>query len=222
MAPTNVSYRHNNLIVKRRGPLPSASVVSCPFIGCGGMLIAACTIIVCMVKMYRATLHRERSGDQFRFSRPSANDNQSRNLSNTMRSQGSWYSGAFLFTFFPGLLLVLGINVEYISKRSAQLLLVSLPLNVMGFNNAVMYVRPRFLKFCREHPNLGVVSSLWYTLVRARPVRREDQEYTHRSTAHHTTSENHQAALPSMTSSLAVEGERHPPSESFVLTGGQD
>ena len=32
------------------------------------MIIGACFIIVCMVKMYKAVLQRERSGDQFRFS----------------------------------------------------------------------------------------------------------------------------------------------------------
>jgi hypothetical protein len=133
------------------------------YIGCVMIFIAACTIIVCMVKMYRATLHRERSGDQFRFS-PAANDNQSRDLSNTMRSQGLWYSGAFLFTFFPQFLLLMGIT------RWAELLFVSLPFNLIGFNNSVIYVRPRFLKFRRLYPNIGVVSSVWHTLARTRPA----------------------------------------------------
>jgi hypothetical protein len=164
------------------------------------IFIAACVIIVCMVKMYKSTLHLETN--LYR-----------RDLSNTMRSQGLWYSGAFIFTWSPQFLVVLGI-------KWVALLFVTLPLNLMGFTNAVIYVRPRFLKFRRLYPNIGLALSIWHTLARTRPVRREDQEYTHRSTAH-TTSENHQAAFPSTTSSLAVVGERRP-SESFVLTSGQD
>ena len=34
----------------------------------------------------------------------------------------------------------------------------------------ISYVRPRFLKFRRNHRNLGFVSSLWYTLTRKRPA----------------------------------------------------
>ena len=80
------------------------------------MIIGACVIIVCMVKMYTAVLQQERSGDRFCFSVASRSSfitsrdagitsnaisqrmrsRRHRDLSSTMSSQGLWYSGAFL------------------------------------------------------------------------------------------------------------------------------
>ena len=145
------------------------------------IIIGACFIIVCMVKLYTAVIQRERSGDRFRFSRssfiitspaeipPSAITQRSssirhhRDLSRTMRSQGLWYSGAFLFTFFPvGLLSLWQIEILiYLALVAARFI---------GFTNAVIYVRPKFLKFRRDHRNIGVVSSIWYTLTRKSPA----------------------------------------------------
>jgi hypothetical protein len=147
------------------------------------IVIGASFIIFSMVKMYTAVLQRERSGDQFRFSvaaaarssfissaanapnaiirRPSSL--RHRNLSRKMRSQGLWYSGAFLFTFSP-LALDIVLQVEflmYVALITAQLI---------GFTNAVIYVRPKLLKFRRDYRNIGFVSSIWYTLTRKRPA----------------------------------------------------
>ena len=137
-----------------------------------------------------------------------------------MRSQGLWYSGAFLLTFFPQLLLLLGIPFW------AQLLFVSLPFNLIGFSNAVIYVRPRFLVFRREHPDLGVASSIWHTLARTRPVRREQNMLTSRTSTAYSSSSNWQVALPSTESSLAAVGstvERNPlHSPAQTSTSGQE
>ena len=150
------------------------------------MIISGCAIIVCMVKMYTAVLRQERSGDRFRFSvvasRSSfiigrattpASSTMSRRassirhrrdlLSRTMRSQGLWYSGAFLFTFFPTAFCFLW------QKESLQPF-VLITLHLIGFTNAVIYIRPRFIKFRRHYQNVGVASSIWYTLVRKRPA----------------------------------------------------
>ena len=45
------------------------------------------------------------------------------------------------------------------------------PLNSIGFINAIIYVRPRYVRFRRENSNVGVVLSVWYTLARSRPPR---------------------------------------------------
>ena len=43
-------------------------------------------------------------------------------------------------------------------------------IDMLGFTNAVVYIRPRFLKFRRDYPTIGIASSLWHTLVRTRPT----------------------------------------------------
>ena len=70
-----------------------------------------------MVKMYRTALDQERSVDQYRFNtalRPPRRD-----LSHTMRSQGLWYSGVFLFGFAPQFL-------AFLENPWMKLILVSL------------------------------------------------------------------------------------------------
>lgn len=135
--------------------------------------ISACVIIMSMVMMYRAILDRERSNDQYRFSTTSttvnvvSNNNRPflrRNLSNTMRSQGLWYSGAFLVSFFP-----ISVYYTFFFDPYWLLIIVSLTANMVGFFNAVIYVRPRFVKFRRDNSHIGFISSVWYTLLRTSP-----------------------------------------------------
>ena len=123
-----------------------------------------CIIITCMAKMYTTVLQQERSGDRFRFSTQGTN-NQRRDLSNAMRSQGLWYSGAFLFSFSPSI-------VSYFWEPYIVAVISALTLNSLGFTNAVIYARPRFYKFCRDYPHVGLLSSIWHTLVRTRPPAR--------------------------------------------------
>lgn len=136
-------------------------------ISSGLFFIGFCIIFSCMVQMYNAVLQQEISGDRFRF-RVVANPRRA--LSSTMRSQGLWYSGAFLFTFSP-----LAVNYywdDYIWDQYIMKLLV-LSVNSLGFTNAVIYIRPRFVKFRRENPNVGLASSIRHTLVRSRPANGE-------------------------------------------------
>jgi hypothetical protein len=144
--------------------------------------VSACVIITCMVKMYTAVLQRERSGDRFRFrimSRssfigniattpisaisPRSSSIPHRDLSSAMRSQGLWYSGAFLFTFSPTFLY-------YLWQSQSIRSLTLLPFRLLGFANAVIYVRPKFHKFRRDYRSIGVALSIWYTLTRRRPT----------------------------------------------------
>ena len=137
--------------------------------------VGACAIITCMVMLYTAALQRDRSGDQFRVSRPGSN--QRRSLSNTMGSQGIWYSGAYLFSFSP-------LSLFYFWDPYFIHVLVNLSIYSIGFTNAVIYIRPRFLKFRRDYPNAGIASSLWHTLARSpRPALRD---MTSRSTTTRT------------------------------------
>ena len=132
------------------------------YIGCVFIFISAIIIIVCMVKMYRAALDQERSVEQYRFSAALRQSQHRRELSHTMRRQGLWYSGAFLFTFSPQFL-------SFLKTQWVGLLLVSLPTTLMGLTNAVIYTRPRFLKFRREFPHVCLGWSIWYTLIRTHP-----------------------------------------------------
>ena len=125
----------------------------------------SCVILFSMIKTYTAVLQRERSGDRFRFRIASRPDTR-RNLSNTMRSQGLWYSGAFLFTFL--LIMLFFVWTNYFTQ-----IFSFLTLYLIGFTNAVIYVRPRFIKFRQDFPSLGVTSSIWYTLVRKQPARED-------------------------------------------------
>jgi hypothetical protein len=141
------------------------------------IFLAACAIIFCMIRIYSAVLKQDRSGDRFRFrmsssARASANVNngprrsaldRSRELSNTMKSQGLWYSGAFLFTFFP-------LMLRFIWHIDAIHVLVSFTFHLIGFTNAVIYIRPRFLKFRRDYPAVGIGSSISHTITRTRPA----------------------------------------------------
>ena len=142
------------------------------------VVIAGGVIIFCMLKMYKAVLQRERSGDRFRFttssgansstnSRASSNRrsgaNPNRQLSRMMGRQGLWYSGAFLFTFVP--LLVYSITNNHIVD---WVMLYS--FHLIGFTNFVIYIRPRFVNFRMTNPTVGIASSIWHTLARSRPA----------------------------------------------------
>ena len=148
------------------------------------IFIAACFIIGCMIMMYSATLQRERSGNRFRFSTsivsttrgelnnaaalgqpPTSSPSSSpvrirRNLSDVMRAQGLWYSGAFLISFSP-IMLSAFIDTNWLGA------VMTVTIDMLGFTNAVIYIRPRFLTFRRDYPNIGIASSLWHTLVRS-------------------------------------------------------
>jgi hypothetical protein len=153
------------------------------------IFLAACTISFCMIKIYLAVLQQDRSGDWFRFPASSntissstngissrattrannnvndrhSNANPSRELSNMIRMQGLWYSVAFFLSFFP-------LMLYFIWKITAFYLLAFFTFNLIGFTNAVIYIRPRFLKFRRDHPTVGIGSSIWHTIARTRPA----------------------------------------------------
>ena len=133
------------------------------------VLLLASIIIASMVIMFLAVLERERSGDRFRFSSQvrSMARRPRRDLSNMMKNQGFWYSAAFVLAFLPYYIY------DFAKPEWRMFLYFSLfCLHALGFINAFIYVRPRFVRFRRENSNVGVVSSVWHTLARSRPSSR--------------------------------------------------
>ena len=168
---------------ERGAPYVHYFVFVCVFL----LLLSAFIIITSMVLMYATILQRERNNDQHRFwvrssarlstqsgsitrtigtssNRSSAAAPTRRTLSNTMRSQGLWYSGAFLFSFLPEALS------SFVENYSFHIF-VAFTVNMLGFSNALVYVRPRFLKFRRDYPNVGIWASCWYVLCRTHSSR---------------------------------------------------
>lgn len=146
------------------------------YIGSGIVVIGSLVIITCMVKMYTTVLHHERRSTQHRFILRSTN--QRRDLSNMMRSQGLWYSGAFLFTFCPQLFVLLNVG----HSQWTLFLFIVLPVNLMGLTNAVIYTRPRFVRFRRKYPYVSTMSSVWNVLSRTSPNPPSREDVTVRST----------------------------------------
>ena len=165
----------------RGEPYAQYQTLLCAFL----LILSGCIIIFSMALMYATILEQDRSNDQFRFSsqssvslsrvnrvvltqrsslRSSSAARPTRNLSNTMRSQGLWYSGAFLFSFLPEALSSFSDNYYFH-------IFVALTVNMIGFSNALIYVRPRFLKFRRDYPNVRIILSFWHVLCRTRPRR---------------------------------------------------
>ena len=106
------------------------------YIGCVLILISAMIIAVCMVKIYRAALDQERSVDQYRFSTVLRQTQYRRDVSSTMRSQGLWYSGAFMFTFSHQFFSFLK-NPPWL-----RMLLVTFPPMLMGFHLLLVVAFP--------------------------------------------------------------------------------
>lgn len=164
-----------------RGELYSLTAL----IGAFFLCISAFIIILSMVMMYMAILARERGNDRYRFSAQTStrtitvsstttsqgrqssvtSTSANRRLSNTMRRQGLWYSGAFLISFFPSVL------IAFMSPYWLYIV-AAFTFNMIGFTNALVYIRPRFCTFRRENPQVCFFKCLWHTLLRTNaPVR---------------------------------------------------
>ena len=131
-------------------------------------------IVFCMLMMFLKVLQRERSNDRFRFSLASASSHR-RNLSNMMKNQGLWYSAAFLLAFLPN---TVGLFRRTDTAPNWWYLNTSFFfLHSVGFINMIIYIRPRYVKFRRDYPDVGVISSLWHTFARTRPAA-QDRDMT--------------------------------------------
>ena len=150
-------------------------------------VVGSSIILYCMAMMFRKVLQRERSGDRFRFS--IATRQPRRDLSNMMKNQGLWYSAAFFLTFLPNV-----INMLIVKGKGEPLWwyqnLTVFCLHSIGFINMIIYVRPRYVKFRRDNPNVGILSSVWHTLARSRPDRGRDGSTTRTTVASSTLSKS--------------------------------
>ena len=152
-----------------------------PIFSLSATLVMATIIVTCMVMMFLATLQRERSGDRFRFQLRSSRVRPRRDLSNMMKNQGIWYSGAYLFSFAPFAFVRVFFPLRldnFTVGWSIAWSLCIFALSAIGLTNAVIYVRPRYIKFRQDHPNVGLVMSIWYTLGRTHPVEVEERNVT--------------------------------------------
>ena len=120
-------------------------------------------IVGCMVSLYRAVFDRECASDRFRFNPDNSTPIQC-NLSNAMRVQGIWYSASYLLWYLPTTIYlvifetILGISPFFIMIISA------FTVNFIGFTNAVVYLRPRYLELLRDNPTLGRMRILQMTI----------------------------------------------------------
>ena len=149
-------------------------------------IASICIICICMYLLYRTVLQREISRERFRF-QPSSppppattagvlpttssvetesphQQQTNRPLSEAMRRQGLWYSGAFLLWVLPW--IVYKVVVEFINPPIWFKGIVAATLPSMGWLNALVYCRPRFLAYRRAHPESNWIQSFKSTILR--------------------------------------------------------
>ena len=141
-----------------------------------GAVVTLFTVIIifCMNRMYTTALQNEQLSSH--QSPPYSSRNlsscicwrserhhvQEGNISRMLREQGLWYSGAFIVTFIPPTIFTLW-------ETYWTHFFCVVTFHLVGFTNALIYIRPRFIRFRRDFPALGCGSSLWYTLTRKNP-----------------------------------------------------
>ena len=137
-----------------------------------GLFFSILVICLCMYLLYRAVLQREISSERFRFqptgssttTSTTQHSSQHRPLSKAMRRQGLWYSGSSLVWVLPWLLYEV---VDMFTIPPFWLTcIVAATLPSMGWLNAIVYFRPRYLEFRRTHPEVNWIKSLKLTLLR--------------------------------------------------------
>ena len=115
-------------------------------------------IVACMISLYRTVLGREISSDRFRFN--AENRPPQRDLSNAMKSQGLWYSGSYL------LWVLIRNGIETFVGDSPLWLkaIAAVTFHFIGFSNAMIYFRPRYLKLLSDHPDGSKLRICLYTI----------------------------------------------------------
>ena len=120
------------------------------------VLIALVVVTASMLLLYLFILGKER--ERIQAGRPG------RNLANAMRVQGIWYCAVFVLTFLP-----FTIKKKFYVFSSTWNYIVACSTNLIGFLNAVVFIRPRFVKMRRDYPRESFLSSLRHTISRTVP-----------------------------------------------------
>jgi hypothetical protein len=95
-----------------------------------------------------------------------------------MKAQGIWYSAAYCLFALPYCTVELIERSKPGSTPFWFLGVQTFTLNIVGVFNAIIYVRPRFLKFRGEHPDQNAVKCVIYTMLRtAPPSATESQQH---------------------------------------------
>ena len=89
-----------------------------------------------------------------------------RNLARAMRIQGVWFCGVFVLAFLP-----YTIKERFYDFSTAWHYVVSCSVNLIGFLNALVFIRPRIAKFQRDYPEESLLSSWRHTIFRTTPRR---------------------------------------------------
>ena len=130
-------------------------------------LLQFLAIVVCMVLLYRAIFNFE-SADGFRDN-PDEDRPVRRDLSNSMRIQGIWYSMSYLLWYLPTSIQT-GIFDILLDVSPLVLRIISrFTFHFIGFSNAIVYFRPRYLILRSENPAFGLLTILRMTIQDQRP-----------------------------------------------------
>jgi hypothetical protein len=118
-----------------------------------------------MYNLYKKVINKEREADQFRFTLAESNSSR-RALSRAAGWQGLWFSASYFITIFPSFGASL-VGFAFGTKIPYWLGLLSVfTLNCLGLSNAIVYVRPRYAKFKKDHSDLGFLCCCYYVLLR--------------------------------------------------------
>jgi hypothetical protein len=92
-----------------------------------------------------------------------------KNSSTEIAIQGMLYVGAFYITwFFPTLQRIIELSQTTRKNYFALQFLDSFLLPLQGFFNAMIYCRPKFQKYLKDHPELSCCLSVFHTLANNR------------------------------------------------------
>ena len=127
-----------------------------------------------------------------------------RTLSSTIGRQGLWYSASFFITLFPSLIVAV-ISFVFEAKVPYWLAIVAgLTLPMVGFANAIVYARPRYVKLRIDFPHLGFGRSVIHTIRRTKPPKRQIQQHQQQKKSKQTPANANQNQYPQLPASASA------------------
>lgn len=112
-------------------------------------------VTICMFLVYRTVRKQEQATERYDFEH-----RQRRKHSKQVAIQGYFYCGAFYGTWlFPTVTRL--VQVIAGSAPFPLILTTAMFVPIQGFFNWIVYIRPKFLKYCKEKEYLGHIKSSW-------------------------------------------------------------
>ena len=135
------------------------------FVLIGIMISMNGVICYLMYSLYKKVLKKEKEADQFRFTLAETPPPR-RILSRAAGWQGLCFSASYFITTFPSFGASL-VGFAFNKQIPYFLGLLSVfTINFLGFSNAIVYLRPRYAKFKKDHPDMGIFCCCYYVLLR--------------------------------------------------------